>query len=142
MRPAPLPFRSARSEYEAQADALLEAWRAGDSEATRFFREHHPRFLDERAPWLPRRLSDQDVQGVALDRSDARLATARGYSFRDCVEAAITLLEAGAEPDALAAMYGARCTTLPMLGERGSTSATRSTRARRWAGRSTGGATG
>ncbi len=199
MRPAPLPIRSALSEYEAQADALLEAWRAGDPDAARFFREHHPRFLDERVPWLPRRLSDQELRSVALDRSDARLATARGYSFRDweslaewveavgrdgpvarfesavealiagdvpalarllrddpplvrarstvvthhdppvhgatlrhylaangvegyrqksprnAVEVATMLLEAGAEPDAPAAMYGGRCTTLPML---------------------------
>jgi ankyrin repeat protein len=181
MRPAPLPFRSRLEEYEAQAKALLEAWRAGDAEATRFVREHHPRSPDE------------------PDRSDARLATARGYSLRDwealvewvaavggegpvarfesaveavvdgdqarlerllredpglvrarssvvtahdpavhaatllhyvaangvetyrqrsprnAVEVATTLLEAGADPDALAAMYGGRCTTLSML---------------------------
>ncbi len=199
MRPTPLPFRSALVEYEAQADALLEAWRAGDPEATRFFREHHPRFLDERIPWLPKRMSDEEVRSAALDRSDARLATARGYSFRDwgalvewleavahdgpvarfesaveaviagdisalqrllrddrslvrarstvvthhdppvhgarllhylaangvedyrqksptkAVEVATSLLEAGAEPDALAAMYGGRCTTMSML---------------------------
>jgi ankyrin repeat protein len=200
MRPTPLPFRSRLEDYEAQADALLEAWRAGDPDATRFVREHHPRFLDERIPWLPKRLSDDEVRMVVLDRSDARLATARGYSFEDwerlaewaeavarvgspverfesAVEAVIagdaaglarmlqespelvgarsavvthydppvhratllhyvaangvegyrqkspknavlvatTLLDAGAEPDALAGMYGGQCTTMSML---------------------------
>jgi hypothetical protein len=83
MRATPLPFRSPLDAYEAQADALLEAWRAGDRDVMRFVREHHPRFLDERIPWLPKKLSDEEVRGVVLDRSDARLATARGYSFQD-----------------------------------------------------------
>jgi ankyrin repeat protein len=197
---APLPFRSRLAEYEAQADALLEAWREGDPGATRFFHEHHPRFLDERIPWLPKRLSESEIRGARLDRSDARLALARGYSFRDwtsladwveavrregspvasfesaveavvagdvsalarmlgerpalvrarstivthhdppvhaatllhyvaangveghrqksppdAVEVARVLLEAGAEPDALAGMYGGECTTMCML---------------------------
>jgi hypothetical protein len=79
----PLPFRSPLEAYAAQADALLEGWRAHDPDAMRFVREHHPRFLDERLPWLPKRLSDDEVRSVALDRSDARLASARGYSFQD-----------------------------------------------------------
>jgi len=83
MRAAPLPFRSRLEEYEAQADALLEAWRAGDRDATRFIREHHPRFLDPRTPWRPAALSADEVRSVTLDRSDARLATARAYSLRD-----------------------------------------------------------
>jgi ankyrin repeat protein len=200
MRPTPLPVPSPLGAYEAQADAILEAWRAGDPDATRFVREHHPRFLDERIPWLPRRLSDDEVRSAALDRSDARLATARGYSFQDwerlaewvravardgspvarfesaveavvagdllalerslredgglvrarstvvtrfdppvhgatllhylaangveehrqkspqnAVEVATRLLEAGAEPDALAGMYGGQCTTMSLL---------------------------
>ncbi len=199
MRPTPLPFRSRLEDYEAQADALLEAWRAGDRDAMRFVREHLPRFLDERIPWLPKRLSDDELRSVPVDRSDARLATARGYSFLDwerlaewigavahggpvarfesAVEAVITgdaaalermlrespelvrarstvvthhdppghgatllhylaangvedyrqkspksavevatmLLDAGAEADALAGMYGGQCTTMCML---------------------------
>ncbi|HSD29989.1 MAG TPA: ankyrin repeat domain-containing protein [Vicinamibacteria bacterium] len=200
MQPTPLPFRSPLEAFAAQADTLLEAWRAGDPDATRFLREHHPRFLDERIPWLPKRLADDEVRRVALDRSDARLATARGYSFQDwerlaewieavgrdgspvarfesaveavvtgdlpalerllrddpglvrarstvvthhdppvhgatllhyvaangvegyrqrspknAVEVATRLLEAGAEPDAPAGMYGGQCTTMSML---------------------------
>lgn len=196
----PLPFRSPLEAYAAQADALLEGWRAHDPDAMRFVREHHPRFLDERLPWLPKRLSDDEVRSVALDRSDARLAGARGYSFQDwerlaewveavaqdgspvarfesaveaviegdlpalerrvredpglirsrstvvthhdppvhgatllhyvaangvegyrqkspknAVEVATMLLEAGAEPDALAGMYGGQCTTMSLL---------------------------
>ena len=67
-----------------QRNENLRRGRKCDPDATRFFREHHPRFLDEHIPWLPKRLSDDEVRGVALDRSDARLATARGYSFQDC----------------------------------------------------------
>ena len=199
MRPDPLPFRSLLEDYEAQADALLEAWRAGRADATRFVRGHHPRFLDERVPWLPKRMSDAEARAVAFDRSDARLATARGYSFLDwerlaewvearardgpvarfesaveaviagdvptlegslrrdpglvrarstvvthhdppvhgatllhyvaangvedyrqkspknAVEVATVLLEAGAEADALAGMYGGQCTTMSLL---------------------------
>lgn len=82
MRLSPLPFRSRRQEYERQAAALLDAWRAGDADAVQLVRHHHPRFLDERIPWLPKRLSDAEVRSVTLDLSDARLATARWYSFQ------------------------------------------------------------
>jgi ankyrin repeat protein len=200
LRPIPLAFLSPLEDYEAQADALLDAWREGDPEAALFLRQHHPRFLDERVPWLPKRMSEAEVRGVELDRSDAQLAVARGYSFQDwerlaewvratrrdgssvarfesaveavvagdasalgrmlrerpglvrarstvvthhdppvhgatllhyvaangvegyrqrspgnAVEIATTLLEAGSEPDALAAMYGGQCTTMCML---------------------------
>ena len=195
----PLPFRSRLDAYEAQAQALLDAWRTGDEGATRFFREHHPRFLDESVPWLPKRMSDDEVRKVVLDSADARLATARGYDFqgweslaewalavagdgpvarfetgveaviagdvatlerllgedgdlvrarstivthhdppvhgamllhylaangveghrqkspRNAVLVATTLLDRGAEPDALAGMYGGRCTTMSLL---------------------------
>jgi ankyrin repeat protein len=125
VHPVPLPFRSLLQDYEAQADALLVAWREGDTDATRFFRGHHPRFLDDRIPWLPKRLSEAEVRGVALDRSDARLALARGYSFRDWArladwvegvrgdgpvarfEAAVEAVIAGEVP-ALARMLGER----------------------------------
>jgi len=79
----PLPFRSSLREYETQADDLLAAWRSGDADAIRLIRENHPRFLDARIPWLPRRLSDAEVRSVTLDVPDARLATARWYSFEN-----------------------------------------------------------
>ena len=197
---APLPFRSPLSDYERQAEIVLAGWKAGDPDAVRLIREHLPRFLDERIPWLPKKLSEAELRAVALEPVDARLAIARWYSFRDwdrlaewvtaitqgdsviavfesAVEAVITgdvttlerllrqrpelvrarstvvtchdppvhgatllhyvaangveghrqkspknsvdvarlLLEAGAEPDALADMYGSQCTTMSML---------------------------
>ena len=200
MRFAPLPFRSALSAYERQADELLEDWRAGDPDAVQFFRNNLPRFLDERVPWLPKKLTDEELRSVQLELGDALLALAHDYSFQDwsrlakwveacartdsavgrfeaAVEAVITgdtqalerlleedpelvrarstivthhdppvhgatllhyiaangvegfrqrtppnaveiarlLLEAGAEPDALADMYGGRSTTMSML---------------------------
>lgn len=187
-------------EYEAQAKDLFQAWSAGDSAAVEIFKTKHPRFLDERIPWLPKKLSDSEVRSTPLNLADAQLALARWYDFRDwsalatyvaavtqkdspmaifewAVEAVINgdvaalqsalhehaelvrarsarvmcfdppvhratllhylaangvegyrqktpanavdvakmLLEAGAEVDALADMYGGRCTTMSML---------------------------
>ena len=81
MNVAPLPFRAALAEYDAQARALLDAWREGDADAVRIIRHNHPRFLDAEITWLPRRMSDAEVRGVTLDLSDARLTVARWYDF-------------------------------------------------------------
>lgn len=80
---APLPFRSPLDAYERQAREWLEAFRAGDRDAINTFWHHHPRFLDEKLPWLPRSLSPDDVRATVLDRADAQLVVARWYSFRD-----------------------------------------------------------
>ncbi len=79
----PLPFGSGLKAYEDQAAALLRGWVAEDPLAIKIFREHHPRFLDERITWLPKHLSDAEVKRVTIDLADARLATARCYSFQD-----------------------------------------------------------
>jgi ankyrin repeat protein len=79
----PLPFRSTAKQYDQQAERLLAGWQAGDAGAVRIMREHHPRFLDERIPWLPKKMSDAEALSVTLDLADARLATARWYSFQD-----------------------------------------------------------
>jgi ankyrin repeat protein len=195
-----LPFKASQDEYDAQAAQLLEAFRTGDEKAITLVWHKHPRFLDEKITWLPKRLSRDDVRRVPLDRADAELALARWYDFRtwddlrqyveavhvdgspfarfeSAVEAVIngdvttlssllrahpdlttarssratpfdppfhratllhyvaangveghrqksppnapevarTLLAGGAEPDALADMYGGRCTTMSML---------------------------
>jgi len=200
MDSTPLPFDSSLRGYEKQAEKLLAAFRSGNCEAISCFKRCHPRFLDERIPWLSRDLSDTEVAGTALDLADAQLAVARGYNFRDwaaledhvglvtqknalihrfetaveavvsgnlaglrqllrahpdlvqarsrrvtcfdppmhratllhyiaangvegyrqrtpknAVEVAKTLLQAGAEVDALADMYGGQCTTLSLL---------------------------
>jgi ankyrin repeat protein len=196
----PLPFGSPLADYDRQAAEMLAGWTAGDEAAVRFVRHRHPRFLDERVPWIPRQISEEELRASAFDHDDARLAIARGYSFLDwaslagwveaarspdspvarfesaveavvngdvktldrllghdpdlvharstlvtckdppshratllhyvaangvedfrqktppnAVEIATVLLGAGAEPDALADMYGTRCTTLNML---------------------------
>jgi len=193
-------FDAPLSDYAAQADQLLTGWQAGEPWALDLFHQRHPRFLDERIPWLPKRLSHDDIRAAAIDEDDARLAVARGYDFADwpalethvrgvaqpdsavyrfesaveavvdgdldaltgllaadpallharsarvthfdppihratllhyvaangveghrqrtpanAVEIARTLLDAGAVPDALADMYGSRCTTMSML---------------------------
>ena len=78
----PLPFRSALDQYHQQAVALLEGLRSGDSEAIRCFKERHPRFLDPKIPWLPRKLSDSEVRSAGLELADAQLAIARWYDFQ------------------------------------------------------------
>jgi ankyrin repeat protein len=200
MKITPLPFRAALADYQRQADVLFDAWTSGDADAIQIVRRTHPRFLDETIPWLPKRMSDAEVRGVSLDRSDAQLALARWYDFEswprlaefvdavtrdgspvaefeaaveavidgdvrslasmlqanaalvrarskrvthfdppvhratllhyvaangvegyrqrtppNAVDVAKTLLEAGAEVDALADMYGGQCTTMALL---------------------------
>ena len=194
-----LGFRSPLADYNAQAETLLGAHRAGDREAIQLLHQKHPRFLDDKVTWLPKSIPDSEIRDAALTLDDARLAIARRYDFQDwdalaayaadvtqdgaifefesavesvvkgdlaslqaalrrnpdlvrarstricpfdpprhratllhyvaangvegyrqktppnAVEIARALLEAGAEPDAFADMYGARCTTLSML---------------------------
>ena len=78
---APLPFRASLDEYEKQAVTLFDAWTAGDPAAMQIVRQRHPRFLDPRIPWLPRRMSDAEFRSVPLELPDARLTVARWYDF-------------------------------------------------------------
>jgi len=194
-----VPFNAPLADYVAQADALLAAWNAGDEEAIDLFWSRHPKFLDDKIPWLRRRMSIEEVRATPISREDAALALARWYDFADwprlaeyveavrqpgpvarfeaAVEAVIdgdiptlrkllredpdlirrrstrvthfdppehgamllhylaangvegyrqrspknaaevakVLLEAGADPDALASLYGGRCTTMALL---------------------------
>ncbi|WP_051669717.1 ankyrin repeat domain-containing protein [Bryobacter aggregatus] len=196
----PLSFDSTLAAYRQQAAALLLAQQDGQHWAIELFHQNHPRFLDEKVVWLPKRISDDEIQAAALSQDDAELAIARWYNFRDwaalsewvhamadrdsavfhfesaveaviagdldrlrvllekhpeliqarstrvtnfdppihratllhylgangvesyrqkspanAVEVARLLLEAGAEPDAVADMYGGHCTTMSML---------------------------
>ncbi|MCI0403704.1 MAG: ankyrin repeat domain-containing protein [Acidobacteria bacterium] len=79
----PVPFRSGLDEYRKQASQLLEAWRAGDAGAIQLIRTKHPRFLDDRIPWLPKNLPDSEIRGVTLEMTDAQLAVARCYDFQN-----------------------------------------------------------
>lgn len=79
----PLPFNAPLADYVAQADALLAGWTAGDDQAIRVFRNRHPKFLDDKIPWLERNLTDAEVRATPIDGGDARLALARWYEFQD-----------------------------------------------------------
>ena len=79
----PLPFRSGLEQYQQQAESLLTGCRVGDPEAIRLFKERHPRFLDEKIPWLPKGVPDAEVRGAGLDLADAQLALARWYDFQN-----------------------------------------------------------
>src|SRR5262245_38318513 len=78
-----LPFDAPLSDYARQAGALLDGWQAEDEHAVRIFRQHHPKFLDRKIPWLQREMSDEDVRAVRIDVVDAQLGLARWYNFLD-----------------------------------------------------------
>src|SRR5260370_10864875 len=79
----PLPFDSTLDRYQAQAEQLLGAHGAGDAAAIQVFHHKHPRFLDEKIVWLPKFIPESEIRDAALDLSDAQLALARWYDFRD-----------------------------------------------------------
>lgn len=79
----PLAFDAPLSGYIAQADALLAGWHSRNETAIRLFRNRHPKFLDDKVPWLERDLTDAEVRATPIDRDDARLAVARWYDFQD-----------------------------------------------------------
>ena len=62
-----LPFDAPLADYVRQADSLLAGWQGGDETAIRVFRESHPKFLDEKIPWLQRHMTPEEVR--AADRS-------------------------------------------------------------------------
>jgi ankyrin repeat protein len=78
-----LAFDSSLREYQAQAAALFDGWKAGDAGAIQIVKTKHPGFLDERIPWLPKKLTESKVRAVTLELADAELALARWYDFRD-----------------------------------------------------------
>src|SRR5687767_145409 len=79
-----LSFDSAVDDYLRQAEDLYAGWQSGDQEAVKFFRANHPKFLDDKVPWLQRFWeSDADARAIPVDRDDARLAVARSYNFLD-----------------------------------------------------------
>jgi hypothetical protein len=77
----PLSFRASLEEYQQQAVQLLEAWRAADPAAIQIVRQRHPRFLDPKIPWLPKKLSEAEVRSATLELPDAQLTIARWYDF-------------------------------------------------------------
>src|SRR5579863_3740502 len=77
-----LPFRSTLERYRNQATELLAAHKAGDPGAIEIIHDNHPRFLDSRIPWLPKKLADSEIQSAAFDPDDAQLTIARWYNFR------------------------------------------------------------
>lgn len=74
MKGEPLPYRAALSEYERQAERLLDALRSGDGDAAWRFKWEHPRF---------RGRSVADVRAATLALEDARAVVAREYGFED-----------------------------------------------------------
>ncbi len=78
-----LPFGAPLAAYDHQAQQLLAGHQAGAPQAIEIFHQTHPRFLDPVVTWLPRQVSAEKIRDTALTIDDARLAVARGYSYRD-----------------------------------------------------------
>ena len=68
----PLPFDASLEAYERQADALLDALRAGNHDAEWCFKWEHPRFRGK---------SVDEVHTARLGPGDARIVVARMYGF-------------------------------------------------------------
>ena len=98
----PLPLRAPQKDYAAHARELLASWRAGEAWALDLLHHHHPRFLDNKIPWLPRQLTHDDIQAAALTEADAQLAVARFYDFLDwaALEAHVIAIQAPGSPTA------------------------------------------
>jgi len=79
----PPPILAPLEAYDEQASELLARHRRADERAIAFFHHHHPRFLDPEVTWKPRDVAEGEIAGAALTLEDARLAVARGLSFRD-----------------------------------------------------------
>ena len=83
MQLARLPFRSTVSAYHSQADQLFHAWKAGDAYAIEFLRTQHPQFRHDQIHWLARQVPIDELRSAGFDNTDAQLAIARWYDFRD-----------------------------------------------------------
>ena len=78
---SPLPLRSARQQYEKQAQQLLDARRSGDSAAMRCIRRYHP-YLPGRADTVERdKLTDSEILSATFDLAGARFVVASWYGF-------------------------------------------------------------
>jgi len=83
MQLTPVSFQASLGDYQKQADDLLAGWEARDDDAVRIAVHTHPKFLNPDVPWLPKRLTKEDVLSASFDESDAQLAIARWYDFAD-----------------------------------------------------------
>lgn len=83
MQLTPVSFQASLVNYQNQADDLLAGWKARDEDAIRIAVHTHPKFLNPDIPWLPKKLTKEDVLSASFDESDARLAVARWYDFAD-----------------------------------------------------------
>jgi len=83
MKFTPLAFDAPLTQYEAQAESLLDSYEGGDASALNVFRHQHPRFLDEKVTWLSLNSTDEEIRAAKLGIADAQLVIARLYNFKD-----------------------------------------------------------
>ncbi|HEX4823564.1 MAG TPA: ankyrin repeat domain-containing protein [Candidatus Polarisedimenticolaceae bacterium] len=84
-----LPYTTPLGAYDAEAEALLAALKAGDDDARWRFKWAHPRYRGEKV---------EAVDPGALDLSDARLVVAHGYAFESWADLAAFAADEGPKP--------------------------------------------
>src|SRR5436309_4966003 len=129
MPPRELPDRPNLDQYKKQAKELVKAAKAGDARAFVLMREHHPRL---------KQLPEDQLHRTKFALADAQLVVARAHGFdswpkfakhieaitsesssriwtrtpKNIVKVAEALLDAGADINATADMYGGGSATL------------------------------
>ena len=103
----PLPLRCGLDLYDAQATTLLAACRAGDAEALRHIRQHHPR-LPGRADTNDRNpITAADIRQADVTPADAHCIVARWHGFADWGNLAAHAAAVGQEDSLLLAFESA-----------------------------------
>jgi Ankyrin repeats (3 copies) len=78
---APLPFRAGLQQYERQATDLVTAYRSGDPEAMRYFRQLHPRLRGRAGTNDRNDVTDAEIRKAGVTSADAQGVVARWYGF-------------------------------------------------------------
>jgi hypothetical protein len=79
----PVPFDAPLDAYERQAAAVLARHATADAAILDVIHHRHPRFLDDKIPWLPKRPATEEIARAGFDIADARMTVARCYDFLD-----------------------------------------------------------
>src|ERR1700740_3388764 len=77
----PLPVRPNLEQYRKQAKDFLKSFKAGEPEALRLVRQHHPRLRGRPGTNDRNALSEPEVREAKLTLSDAQCIVARGHQF-------------------------------------------------------------
>jgi hypothetical protein len=81
MKITPLPSCAGLEQYKKQATDLVEAYRSGDSEATHYIRQLHPRLRGRAHTNDRNKVTDSEIRRARVTLADAQCVIARWYGF-------------------------------------------------------------